>query len=493
MTSRRITIACLGVLLGASVAAADPMGDAVEQLRKIVEEQQQSIKELKARIQQLETQKAAPAAAKAPAPPPTPVAAAPTAPSTGEAPSPAETEEAKVYANAKKSPVPSRGNLDDRQEAAALPGDYVLDPAYRGYIPIPQTVFMVKFNPKPRLDMMFTTRNPGDSKFRFAPAILALGSSPGSTGEQFDATSNGSQLRVDLRAPSMPGNFRLYYQNDFFGSDTSQMKYRLQHFFGQYHGVVGGFTYGVFEDPDSWPDTVDYEGPNALIFARRPLLHYIHEIAPDWAVTVGLEEPAIAVDTTGAANASSQQKAPDAGFNVRWTPGDLGHMQFSTILRALSVRGAPTNDDTAMGWGLNLSGSFNVTPADTLQFLGVVGEGIGGLGNDSGFANTDAALNKNGGVEALGYVSGLGAFSHDWTPRWRTTGTFGYVRVDNTSMQSPTAYHMTRYGSLNLVYKVYKRLSVGLEGLYGFREVHNGDDTKDVARVNLGMVYSPFD
>jgi hypothetical protein len=146
-----------------------------------------------------------------------------------------------------------------------------------------------------------------------------------------------------------------------------------------------------------------------------------------------------------------------------------------------------------MGWGLNLSGAFNVTPADTLQFLGVVGEGIGGLGNDAGFANTDAALNKNGGVEALGYVSGLGAFSHDWTPRWRTTGTFGYVRVDNTSMQSPTAYHMTRYGSLNLVYKLYKRLSVGLEGLYGFREVHNGDNTKDVARVNLGMVYSPFD
>jgi len=49
--------------------------------------------------------------------------------------------------------------------------------------------------------------------------------------------SNGSQIRLDVRAPSMPGNFRVYYQNDFFGSDTSQMRYRLQHFYGQYYAV----------------------------------------------------------------------------------------------------------------------------------------------------------------------------------------------------------------------------------------------------------------
>ena len=173
----------------------------------------------------------------------------------------------------------------------ARPGDYVLDPAFRGYIPIPRTIFMVKFNPKPRLDMMFTTKNPGDARYRFVTAKLPLESSPTFGGEQFNGTANGSQIRVDMRAPSMPGNFRLYYQNDFFGSNSSQMSYRLQHFYGQYYGLVAGFTYGVFEDPDSWPDTVDYEGPNALIFARRPLVHYIwrdrsrleHDVRPGGA------------------------------------------------------------------------------------------------------------------------------------------------------------------------------------------------------------------
>jgi hypothetical protein len=44
-----------------------------------------------------------------------------------------------------------------------------------------------------------------------------------------------------------------------------------------------------------------------------------------------------------------------------------------------------------------------------------------------------------------------------------------------------------------VIYQLYRRLSIGLEGLYGFREVRNGDDTKDVVRVNVGLVYAPFD
>jgi hypothetical protein len=477
------------LLAGPMPASAEqPTRSEIDQMKQLLEQQERSIRELKARIQQLEGHTAPPA--KAPAPAPAPVVTAPAAPS-GEAPSPAETAEARMFG--KRSKVAPRNQLDDRQEAATLPGDYVLDPSYRGYIPIPATVFMVKFNPKPRLDMMFTTRNPGDAKFRFAPVLFPTQSSPAFGGEQFNATANGSQIRVDMRAPTMPGNFRLYYQNDFFGSDTAQMRYRLQHFYGQYYGVVGGFTYSVFEDPDAWPDTVDYEGPVSQVFARKALMKYIHEIDDDWNITFGLEDPNIAVDTSGDDGATSQAKAPDGGFNVRWTPGDLGYMQFGTLLRSIGVRGDTFGDDTAFGWGVNLSGLFNLTDSDLVQFLGVFGEGVGGLGNDSGFQNTDAGFDANGDLEALEYASLMGAITHRWTPRWRSTVTYGYVHLDNSTLQAETAYHASQYGSVNLIYQLYKRLSIGAEALYGFREVKSGDDTNDVFRFNVALVYSPFD
>jgi hypothetical protein len=80
--------------------------------------------------------------------------------------------------------------------------------------------------------------------------------------------ANATQLRLDVRAPEMGGNFRFYYQNDFFarartsgdmkvsGSASLRSVLRISR---------AEFTYGVWEDPDSWPDTVDYEGPNAVI------------------------------------------------------------------------------------------------------------------------------------------------------------------------------------------------------------------------------------
>jgi hypothetical protein len=495
MTHRLVmTIGCAILLLGgAPIASAQQAGRSeVEELKRLLEQQEEAIRALKSRIEDLERRPGAiegvPVEEKVAPPAPPPVVAEP-----GEAPSPAEEAEAVAFPRTEKSRVAARGNLDDRQEAAARPGDYVLDPTYRGFIPIPRTVFMVKFNPKPRVDMMVNNRNPG-APYRFVPARLPIQGTPDfGDGEQFNGTANGSQLRVDMRAPSLGGNFRLYYQNDFFGDEQRQMRYRLQHLYGQYHGVVAGFTYGVFEDPDSWPDTVDYEGPNSLIFARRPVLHYTASLAEDWNLTLGVEDPGLAIDNTGNPDGSSRQRAPDTGFNVRWEPGALGHAQFSTILRSLTVTGGDVGTESAFGWGVNLGGSLALTDNDTMQFLGVVGEGVGGLGNDAGFDNTDAAINSDGDLVALPYQSAMIAFTHNWTPRWRSTGTYGYVHIHNTSLQGGGAYHETHYGSLNLVYQVYKRLSVGVEGLYGFREVHSGNDTDDVFRVNLGAVYSPFD
>jgi hypothetical protein len=84
------------------------------------------------------------------------------------------------------------------------------------------------------------------------------------------------------------------------------------------------------------------------------------------------------------------------------------------------------------------------------------------------------------------------AFSHNWTPRWRSTATYGYANLENTGMQAADAYDYTHYASANLIYKVFKRLSAGGEVLYGLRNVKSGDDG-DVVRFQIGLVYSPFD
>jgi len=465
----------------------------IDALMRQIEQQEKSLQKMKQRVQELQGAPTAPEGTPA-APSTVTTEPQPTAPEkkTGEAPAPAEEIEAKMAKEGRTSPIPFQDSIDDKQDAAPRPKGYTFDTKYRGYIPIPHTAFMIKFNPKPRVDLTFDSGNSGDN-FRFVTAFIPLKGDPAhGGGEQFNANANGSQLRIDMRAPDSKGNFRFYYQNDFFGSDTSNMRYRLQHLYGQFYGVTAGFTYGVFEDPDAWPDTVDYEGTNSTIFARRPLIHYTHSFNDTANITFGVEAPDSFIDTTGDPDATPHKRIPDLGFNFRWEPKGRGHLQFSSIIRTVGVNSPAFGNQNKFAWGVNLGGAFNVSSRDMLQFLGVFGYGVGGMGNDTSFVNSDAAFNTNGELVALRYLSALFGYTHHWTPRLRSTLSYGYVNLQNAGLQTADAYHFTHYGSANVIYKILKRLSVGVEGLYGFRQVNDGRDG-DIFRAQLSMMYGLFD
>lgn len=466
------------------------------QLKALVEEMQKTIQAQSQRISDLEKQKSAAPASMPDATSPAPAVA----PHSVMSNSPSYQTLEKAAAGqsiGQKSPVTYRGAMNDQQEAASRPRDYTLDPTYRGFVPVPNTGVLIKFNAKPHVDMTWDNKNAGNQN-RFVPASFPLeGSASENQGGQFHANANATQLRLDVRAPDMPGDFRFYYQNDFFGSgsDTGDMKYRVQHLYGQLYGFKAGFTYGVWEDPDSWPDTVDYEGPNAVIFSRRAVAQYTQVWHENWNTTFGVEEPDIYVDVSSGPNPGDMQltRIPDLGFNTRFEKEGFGHLQFSTLIRDLGARDGLGEDHHALGWGVNLSAGIDLSENDSLQGLVVYGEGVGGQGNDSGFLNSDAAFTADGDLEAMPYWSAMIGFTHRWNDKFRSTLTYGYVDLDNTDGQAPTFYHTSHYASANLIWQLRKRLSVGIEGLYGIQEARNGVDSGDHFRLQLGMVYSLFD
>ncbi len=483
-TTRTFLIAVTALAVAGMPASAQ--NSELDQLKQTVKSMEQTIQEMKQKIAQLEQAQAQP--------PPV------TRTNLIEAASPSIQTLEKIAAGervASKSPVTYRGALNDQQEAASRPKDFTLDPTYRGFIPIPNTPALIKFNAKPHVDMTSDNKNAGNQN-RFVPAMFPVQGSPDyGGGEQFHMNANATQLRLDVRAPELGGNFRFYYQNDFFGSgsDTGDMKYRVQHLYGEIYGFKAGFTYGVWEDPDSWPDTVDYEGPNAVIFSRRPVAQYTIAWNDNWNTTFGIEKPDIFVDLASGPNAGGNMLTamPDLGFNTRFEKEHFGHFQFSTMFRDLGAKDAAGRDQHVFGWGVNLSAGLDLTANDSLQALGVYGYGVGGMGNDTSFLNSDAAFKSNGDLEALPYWSATVGFTHRWNEQFRSTFTYGYVNLDNSSGQAPTFYHTSHYASANLIWQLRHHLSVGLEGLYGFKEARNGLDSGDHWRVQLGMVYSLFD
>ena len=225
---------------------------------------------------------------------------------------------------------------------------------------------------------------------------------------------------MDVRAPDLPGNLRFYYQNDFYGSGSAAMNYRLQQLYGEFYNVTAGFTYSIFEDPDVWPDTVDYEGPNSAIFARQATVRYMLPLGDAWQLNFGVQQPSAQIDTAGTigATATSVNHLPDGGMNVRWENSKWGHVQLATILRELGANNtaAAVGNQNVLGWGLNLSSSLSVFGHDSVQAQITDGKGVFAFCNDNFtyhqavFDGGDAAYNSAGQLRAC----------PTWHPWWGT-------------------------------------------------------------------------
>src|ERR1700747_2756448 len=348
-----------------SFAAVTPArASELDELKATIQSMQKSMEQMQARIAELEQEnhkEKQHAAASRLAP-----AAAAAAPGAGSASAPAASSDqvvtiapTAVTVEGRASEIKDRPAMDDQQEAAPRPNDLTLDPKYRGFVPIPNTPVLIKFNAKPRVDFTDDPQNTGNAD-RFVTAQIPVeGDFFKGGGNQFNANATGSQLSIDVRAPELPGSPRFYYQNDFFGSGGGELPFRVRQLYGEIYNVVLGQTFSVFEDPDAWPDTVDYEGPNSAIFARRPLVRYQWEMDKHWQMNFGLEKPGSEVDTSGDPNASQVSHAPDGGFNIRYEDSKYGQLPLGAIFRDIGVKGPIVGNQNTFGWGVNLSTSLN--------------------------------------------------------------------------------------------------------------------------------------
>lgn len=450
MTAGILTLACVPELYAQAAAET-------EQLKAAVQSLDQTVQELKQKVAELEKQKAL----------------VPTEQPAG-----------------RLSPVINRNTFIDNQEAAPRPDDLTLDPQYRGFIPIPHTPTMIKFNAKPRVDFIFDSGNPGDPDMFVTAKIPVAGDPARGGGSRFNISAKGSQLKLDVRAPAREGTPRFYYENDFSGSGSDLLNIHVRHLYGQYYNIILGQTFSVFEDPDVWPDTLDYEGPNSAISMRPPLLRYQLPLNRQWQINASVEKPSSEVDTTGDPTALPVNHAPDIGLNTRWEEASFGHVQLAAIFRAIGADGQTNGDQTVFGGGLNLSVVKSLLTRDSLQLQGTIGQGIARYDNDD-FFNNDAAYDQSGDLKALPYLAAMVGYTHGWTEELRSTASYGFVNINNEISQGPNAYHQTHYASLNLMWQPFKLMTVGVEGLYGRKEAQSGAAGADW-RIQFGVVYSLF-
>jgi hypothetical protein len=337
----------------------------------------------------------------------------------------------------------------------------------------------------------------------------------GAFGGDGQSIISARQSRFGVQASQPVAGHDLYvkFEFDLFGTgvDEGQTTFRLRHFYGSWGPILAGQTNSVFMDIDSFPNVVDYWGPNGMVFLRNPQVRFTYKHGPS-TFAVAIEKPSNDIDPGQireidpeiAANLQGDQKIPDFTAHYRYD-GDWGHIQLAGILRRVGYDTAGTVDNqpkgSKLGWGIN--GTANIKlfkKPDTLHLAAVYGEGIASYMNDGG---VDLAP----GGQPLGPVQPLppGApppfpvaqqllglmfyYDHAWSDKFTSSLGWSETHVENTSLQHDDAFHEGQYASANLLFSPDKRILMGAEFLWGQRKDKDGLTGTDT-RIQFSFKYS---
>ncbi|HEX4507700.1 MAG TPA: DcaP family trimeric outer membrane transporter [Alphaproteobacteria bacterium] len=491
--SRAFGLVAAAALLSQPAWAADDDNKALKaqvealtrELRAVSQQSQRQIKTLQGQVQDLSRrldQKTATetAAAKAPAPvPPSVQQAAPTPPRP-----PRDLADA-------TTPTRDSGSVSGNEEAAPRPGNAPIDPEYKGFTPLLGTETWIKLSGYAKIDVIGDSEAVKNPNEFVTNGIPVEGDADYHRGETATVQTKQSRINLELRRPTDFGSLRIVYENDFFGdSTTGAMTYRLRHFYGQLNNALVGQTFTTFQDPDVSPDTLDFEGPNALTSLRQAQIRYTFPLIKDQMhLAVAIEQPSSG-DIQLPDNHFAQTKLPDFAANWRWDFASASHVQVGSVFRWLdqhdSAPGMNKGDSSAFGWGLNLSAGLATFGSDNILFSGTYGEGVGRYIQDLPLGTAIDHVNDLKPLPAYGIMA---AYRHFWAPDWRSTVTYGYVHSDSLPEQGTGAYDYTHYASANLVWAPTSSSKVGLEYLYGFRETAIGRSGED-NRLQFSMQYT---
>jgi len=330
-----------------------------------------------------------------------------------------------------------------------------------------------------KADAMFSKYSAGDlapgsagTQF-YIPATIPVGG----VGGDYDANFQARESRINFRAEheTAGGNsLAAFIEMDFFlspgGDDRISNSYnpRLRHAFAKFNNWTVGQTWTTFQDVGVLPDLLDFIGPSeGTVFGRQGLIRYTNGA---WELAAENPDTTITPFGGGEQIVTNDGAVPD--LVARYTvPLNNGYIKIAGLARSLHY---DTNEqsDSEKALGLSLSGKHEYG-MDDLRWMATIGSGTGRyLGLNT--AN-DAVLDANGNLDAIDEFGGFVAYRHFWRENWRSSITLSYLSIDNDTDLTGLGVTKDVYSvHANLLFEPIPKLTIGGEVMYAERETEGG-------------------
>jgi outer membrane DcaP-like protein len=293
-----------------------------------------------------------------------------------------------------------------------------------------------------------------------------------------------TRFGVKSSTPTKYGPLITKFEFELFGTgaDAGQTTFRLRHAYGELGHFGAGQNWSTFVDPDVFPNTNEYWGPNGIAWFRNVQFRWM-PIKGRNSVTIALERPGASADLGVAAERIQLQGVrprfplPDLTGNVRFER-NWGHVQVAGIVRHMkwidTVNDNVDLSGSATGAGIGVTSVLKITGKNTGKFSFVYGHGIENYFNDAPVDVGIKRIQSNPGVPIKGValpVTGVMAYlDHTWNKRFASSIGYSMVNISNSNGQAPDAFHRGHYGSGNLLFYPSDNVMIGSELIWGRRE-----------------------
>jgi DcaP outer membrane protein len=251
-----------------------------------------------------------------------------------------------------------------------------------------------------------------------------------------------------------------------------------------------GQTFSNFMDPDSGPDTLDFQGPNSQVSIRNPQLRYTFPVGEKTGLSFSVEKASSDVSfSTPQFKSLPDNPTPDAAIKFR-QDYEKGHIQVSGLFRDVAAYLPDGRNASVFGWGVNLTGAQKLG-ADTFVYQAAYGAGMERYVNDTSGLGIDAqpADAARPHLEAVPLTAIYGGYQHYWVKKLRSSAVYGFAQTQNTDLQPSSSYHQSNYGAANIIWNPIGSLNVGTEILYGWLVHQDKADANDT-RFMFSAKYS---
>jgi hypothetical protein len=312
-----------------------------------------------------------------------------------------------------------------------------------------------------------------------------------------------TRLGVKSSTPTDLGELKTQFEFEMFGTgvDAGQTTIRLRHAYGELGAVGAGQYWSPFMDIDVFPNSLEYWGPNGMVFFRNVQVRFM-PMKGDNRLTLALERPGASADAGVYAgrveldDVAPRFPVPDLSGEYR-VSRPWGYVEAAGILRYIKWEDLGTDSldlsGDAVGWGINLSSNLKFNPDNTARLQVVYGEGIQNYMNDAPVdVGVDSTGNASKPVEGKALpVLGVVAFlDHTWNEKYSSSVGYSMVDIDNTNGMLPGAFKRGQYALANVLYYPAPSVTTGVEFQWGQRENESDGWKVDDFRVQVSFKYN---